>query len=67
MLSREGTGGIIPPDNMIPIFAASDNHLHLTRIYTSAYQATVRLGTTLCHGFGTNTLESIPQIMRFSV
>jgi hypothetical protein len=62
-LRREGTGGIIPPDNAVPVFAGSDNYLLATWKYSGAHRATIRMGAKLNYGIGDNTLETIDYFM----
>jgi hypothetical protein len=65
LLRREGTGGIIPPDNAIPVFVGSDNYLLATWKYSGVHLANVRLGAKLNYGIGENTLESIDYFMAY--
>ena len=66
LLSREGTGGIIPPDNKIPFFLASGNYVLMTLPFHERHAATLRLGGKLCGSMGENTLETIDYFMVYA-
>jgi hypothetical protein len=65
LLRREGTGGIIPPDNDIPVFIGTDSYVIATWRYSGVQYASVRLGARLNFGIGENTLESIDYFMAY--
>jgi hypothetical protein len=64
-LRREGTGGIIAPDNAIPVFAGSDNYFFATWKYSDAHLASARVGAKLNYGIGDNTLETIDYFIAY--
>jgi hypothetical protein len=64
-LQREGTGGIIPPDDAIPVFLGSDSYILATWKYSGVHLANVRLGARLNYGIGENTLESVDYFMAY--
>jgi len=58
MLSKNGTGGVLPPTREIPQFIKLNNALLIGKSYKEQY-ITLQLGVDFAYGFGNSTMPDI--------
>ena len=59
LLSRKGTGGILPHETRVPAIVALNNEVYFTRPLVGEHLVTARLGAAVSVSFGRNTLPTI--------